>query len=206
MKPVINTLFLDIGGVLGTNGWDHTMRSLAAERFSLDAVEVNERHHLNFSAYEEGKLSLDTYLKRVIFYQERSFTPDEFKGYMYSQSRPFPEMINFFQRLKAAHHLKVAVVSNEGRELTVHRINKFGLKLFVDFFICSSFVHFRKPDTDIFQFSLDIAQVAPEQVAYIEDRAMFVEVAATLGINGIHHKNLQETKVALAELGVSLND
>lgn len=204
MKTIINTLFLDIGGVLGTNGWDHMMRNLAAERFALDYAEMNERHHLNFSAYEEGKLTLDKYLERVVFYEKRSFTPEEFKSYMFSQSKPYPEMINFFRSLKASQHLKVAVVSNEGRELTEHRIKKFALGTFVDFFISSSFVHFRKPDTDIFQFSLDIAQVAPEQVAYIEDRAMFVEVAASLGIKSIQHKNLQETEAALADLGVTL--
>lgn len=63
----ITTLFLDIGGVLLTNGWDHNIRARAAEKFSLDYAEMNERHHLTFDTYEEGKLSLDEYLKRVVF-------------------------------------------------------------------------------------------------------------------------------------------
>ena len=63
----ITTLFLDIGGVLLTNGWDHNERTLAAEKFGLDYDEMNERHHLTFDTYEEGKLSLDEYLNRVVF-------------------------------------------------------------------------------------------------------------------------------------------
>ena len=55
----ITTLFLDIGGVLLTNGWDHNIRKRAAEKFGLDYEEMNERHHLTFDTYEEGKLSLD---------------------------------------------------------------------------------------------------------------------------------------------------
>lgn len=96
----IKTLFLDIGGVLLTNGWDHDIRTRAAEQFSLDFTEMNERHHLTFDAYEEGNLSLDEYLKRVVFYQPRPFTPDAFKLFMFAQSQPYPEMIDLARKLK----------------------------------------------------------------------------------------------------------
>jgi len=88
------------------------------------------------------------------------------------------------------------VGSNEGRELTRHRIGKFSLAEFVDFFVVSCFVHFRKPDTDIFHMALDLAQVPPDQVIYVEDRLMFIEVAGTLGIRGIHHTGYASTKAA----------
>ncbi len=198
----ITTLFLDVGGVLGTNGWDRGARERAAERFHLDRAEVDERHHLTFDTYEEGKLSLDEYLNRVIFYEPRPFTREEFKTFMFAESQPFPKMIDLVRNLKMRHHLKVAVVSNEGRELMTHRIRKFGLIEFVDFFIVSSFVHFRKPDADIFCIALDIAQTPAEQVAYIEDRPMFVDVARSLGIEGIRHTDFESTCTALARLGL----
>jgi putative hydrolase of the HAD superfamily len=67
----ITSLFLDIGGVLLTNGWDHNIRRHAANNFGLDYDEMNERHHLTFDTYEEGKLSLDEYLTRVVFFKKR---------------------------------------------------------------------------------------------------------------------------------------
>ena len=134
---------------------------MPAERFTLDRDEMNERHHLTFDTYEEGKRNLHEYLDRVVFYEKRLFTREDFKDFMYAQSRPFPEMIDLICRLKARYHLKVAVVSNEGRELTEYRIAKFRLADFIDFFIASCFVHFRKPDADIYRIALDIAQVAP---------------------------------------------
>ncbi len=200
----ITTLFLDVGGVLGTNGWDHGARERAAERFHLDRSEVDERHHLTFDTYEEGKLSLDEYMSRVIFYEPRPFSREEFKSFMFGQSQPFPEMIDLIRSLRVRQRLKVAVVSNEGRELMAYRIRKFGLAEFVDFFIASSFVHFRKPDADIFCIALDIAQMPAEQVAYIEDRPMFVDVARSLGIKGIRHTGYESTCAALAEMGLSL--
>ena len=200
----ITTLFLDIGGVLLTNGWDHHGRTHAAEKFGLDLEEMNERHHLTFDTYEEGKLSLDEYLNRVVFYGERAFSREEFKAFMYAQSQPFPEMIELVRGLKLQHGLQVAAVSNEGRELTTYRVQQFGLGTFIDFFISSCFVHYRKPDADLYQIALDIAQVHPEQVVYIDDRAMFVEVAQGLGIKGILHTGFETTRQALQVLGLAL--
>lgn len=187
-----------------TNGWDNAGRERAADAFGLDHEEMNERHHLTFDTYEEGKLSLDEYLKRVVFYQPRSFTPGAFKAFMYAQSQPYPEMIDLVRKLKDHYGLQVAVVSNEGRELTEYRVRKFELGQFVDFFISSCFVHFRKPDADMFRIALDIAQVQPSQVIYIEDRLMFVEVAQSLGIHGIYHTGFESTRAALESAGLSL--
>jgi len=204
ISPPITTLFLDIGGVLLTNGWDREARLRAAQEFHLDYQILDERHHLTFDTYEEGKLGLDEYLQRVIFCKPRNFSLQEFKDFMFSQSKPFPDMIELVHELKNRYGLKIAAVSNEGRELTVYRIRKFDLSRIIDFFISSCFVHFRKPDHDIYKIAMDIAQVPPEQVVYIDDRPMFVEVARGLGIRGIHHTSFEETREALKVMGASL--
>jgi putative hydrolase of the HAD superfamily len=200
--PLITTLFLDIGGVLLTNGWDHHARHAACEHFNLDCAEVDERHHLTFDTYEVGKLTLDDYLHRVIFYKPQPFSMNDFRDYMFAQSQPFPEMIQLIKEAKAVRNLRVATVSNEGRELTIHRIETFKLKEFVDFFISSCFVHYRKPDQDIYCIALDTAQAKPEEVLYIEDRDLFIEVAQTVGIHTIHHRDLATTRSELARYGL----
>lgn len=206
MPSQITTLFLDIGGVLLTNGWDHNSRRHAADMFGLDYEEMNERHHLTFDTYEEGKLSLDEYLNRVVFYRERSFSRQEFKNFMYDQSKPYPEMIELTRELKRQYGLQVATVSNEGRELTVYRVQQFKLGTFIDFFISSCFVHYRKPDEDMFRLALDVSQARSEQVIYIEDRAMFAEVARGLGITSIIHDDYEATRKSLEGLGLTLSD
>lgn len=200
----ISTLFLDIGGVLLTNGWDHNMRQDAAEKFNLDYEELNERHHLTFDTYEEGKLSLDEYLTRVIFHEDRPFLREEFRAFMFAQSQPYPDMVELIRDLKDRYHLHVGAISNEGRELTVHRIEKFRLAEFMDFFVSSCFVHYRKPDEDMYRIALDISQAEPERSVYIEDRPMFVDVACSLGMKGIVHTGYESTSQALEELGLSL--
>jgi len=204
MASRIRALFLDVGGVLLTNGWDRKARKQAATSFNLDHADLEERHHLTYDTYESGKIGLDIYLDRIVFHEKRGFTREQFRAFMFAQSEAYPQTIDFFKKLKASHQLRLGVVSNEGRELTMHRIKTFGLDSFVDFFVSSSFVHLRKPDEDIFKLALDMGQLPAEACAYVDDRPLFVEVGQKLGMNAIHHTSLESTQKALAALGLSL--
>lgn len=200
----ITTLFLDIGGVLLSNGWGHASRRLAASTFGLDWAEMEQRHHLLFGTYELGHLRLADYLRQVVFYQPRSFSAVEFQDFMFAQSQPYPEMLALVRQLKAKYGLRIGVVSNEGRELNAHRIHTFGLVGFVDFFVSSSFVHLSKPDAGIFRLALDLAQTPAEQILYLDDQPLFIGVAAGLGIRGICHQDCASTCAQLAAFGLSL--
>ena len=204
MKPnkAITCVFLDIGGVLLTDGWNHHARKRAAKHFKLDWAEMENRHNLNFATYEEGKLTLEVYLGRVVFYQKRPFTRAQFKRFLFAQSKPYPEMIELFAELKVRYGLKIAVVSNEARELNAYRIHKFKLDGFVDAFVSSCFVHIRKPDEDIFRLALDMAQAPARQVLYIENTPMFVQIAEGLGIRSILHTDYKSTCAKLASFGL----
>lgn len=198
----IRSLFLDIGGVLLTNGWDRAARQQAARTFHLNTAELDERHHQAFDSYEVGKLTLDEYLRLVVFYEPRPFTADEFKSFMFSRSQPFPAMLDLIRDLKTRGNLKTVAVSNEGRELASHRTEQFNLTGVFDIFVVSAFVHLRKPDPEIYRLALDVAQVPREQIVYIEDRPVFVEMARSLGIRSIQHTGYQATRAALQSLGL----
>ena len=198
----IQCLFVDIGGVLLSDGWDHHARKRAATHFKVAWDELEERHQLMVTTYEEGKLTLEDYLGRVVFYQERPFTRAEFRIFMFAQSTPYPEMIELVTQIKVRYGLKIIVVSNEARELNEYRIRAFKLDKVVDAFISSCFVHIRKPDPDIFRLALDIAQVPAGQVVYIENTPMFVQIAAGLGMRSVLHTEYRSTRATLASFGL----
>lgn len=200
----ITTVFIDIGGVLLTNGWDHLSRKLAAKKYDLDFDEMETRHQLIFSTYELGKLDLKNYLDFVVFYQSRKFSFAQFKKFMFDQSKPYPEMLELIHQLKIKYKLKIAVVSNEARELNTYRIQKFKLGDIVDFFVSSCIVQLRKPDPEIYRLALDIAQIPANQVIYIDDRPLFVDIAKNLDMRGIHHIDYKSTYHQLALLGLAL--
>lgn len=204
MKKDIRVIFQDIGSVLLTNGWDRAMRQNAARLFGLEHGEVDERHHLLFSLYEEGRLGLDEYLDYVVFYRKRAFSKKEFKDFMFAQSRPLPDMMRFMGALKKKYGLKIIAVSNEGRELNDYRIRTFGLDRLIDVFVSSSFVHMRKPDARIFTTAIDISGTSPDRIAYIDDRSLFIEVGVRLGLHGILHTGYESTRSRLADMGLRL--
>jgi putative hydrolase of the HAD superfamily len=204
MKRVIQvrTLFLDIGGVLLTDGWGRNSRKRAATRFKLDLAEMEDRHQLSWNTYQKGMFTLEEYLSLAIFYKKRPFTRAQFRRFMFAQSKPYPEMLDLIARLKARYGLKISVVSNEGRELNAYRIRNFKLDGIVDFFISSCFVHILKPDADIYRLALDIAQVPPLKIVYIENTPMFAQIAAGLGIRSILHTDYWSTCEKLASFGL----
>ncbi|HZM04947.1 MAG TPA: HAD family hydrolase [Candidatus Saccharimonadales bacterium] len=199
----ITALFLDIGGVLLTNGWDHHARRRAVKNFKLDWTEIEERHALNFETHEEGRMTFEEYLDRVVFYQKRPFTRPQFRSFMCAQSKPYLEMIHLVAQLKVRHELKITVVSNESRELNAYRIRKYKLDAFVDCFISSCFVGLRKPDVEMFRLAVDIAQTPARQVVYIENTPMFVQIAEGLGIRSILHTDYKTTCAKLSALGLN---
>jgi len=200
----IKTLFVDIGGVLLTNGWDHHARRRAVKHFKLDWAEMEQRHGLNFETHEQDKVTFKEYLDRVVFYEKRSFTRAEFRQFMFAQSKPLAGMIELICSLKAKYGLKIIVVSNESRELNAHRISKFKLDGFVDAFISSCYVGIRKPDADIFKLALDISQTSAPRIVYIENTPLFVQIAEGMGIQSILHTDYKSTCTKLASFGLDI--
>jgi putative hydrolase of the HAD superfamily len=195
----IRVIFSDIGGVLLTNGWGHGSRQKAAQLFGFDYDEMNALHEFIFNVYEMGKISLDTYLDTILFYQSRDFTREDLKAFMFSQSEELPELLQWMTEWKKGQgdELRIFSINNEGKELNDYRIRKFKLYRCFDGFISSCEVGMRKPDPEIFSLAMGIAHCTPDECLYIDDRLMIVEAARGAGIKSIQHKTPEETKAFL---------
>ena len=195
-------LYSDIGGVLGTNGWDTPLRQELCARFLLDHGEIESRHRLMFDSYERGFLTFEEYLRHVFFATARNFAWEDLRDFTYAASTPWLENIEFFKRVKAHNGLKMALISNEGQGITEHRIRKFGLRELADYMVISHYTHLRKPDREIWRLALQLGGAAPQESIYIDDREMFVNVAAELGFTAVHHTTLIKTQAHLKQLGL----
>jgi putative hydrolase of the HAD superfamily len=198
MQPaVLKTLFCDIGGVLLTNGWGHESRQKAAEVFDFDYAEMNALHEFIFNVYEIGKITLDEYLNTVLFYKPRAFTKEDFRAFIFSESKQLPLMLEWLVEWKQHNDIKIISINNEGRELNDYRIKKFGLHRCFDAFVSSCEVGMRKPDPGIFQLALGIAQVSVQECLYFDDRGMLVEAAKKVGIPAVQHTGFEAAKAIL---------
>jgi putative hydrolase of the HAD superfamily len=199
----IRALFWDVGGVLLTNAWDRTQRASALAHFGLDEEEFHDRHEMVVSSFERGKITLDEYLDRTVFYRARPFTREVFRDFMYSLSQPFPEVIAFAQSLSDSGKYLMGTINNESRELNYYRIEKCGLKKIFRLFISSCFVGLRKPERDIYRLALEATQIPAEECCFIDDRALNLECAAKLGMHVIEMDKLEQLRGDLETLGVA---
>ncbi len=200
----VTALFFDIGGVLLTNGWDRDSRMAAAKEFHLNWNDFEDRHELVLHAFETGKLGLEEYLDRVIFYCPRDFTREQFKAFIYSQAQAMPESLALMPRLVKAGRYLISALNNESRDLNEYRIDKFHLREYFDVFLSSCYLGVRKPDAAIYRLALSITQRRGEESVFVDDRALNLECARELGMRTIQFKNAAQLEAELKELGVEI--
>lgn len=200
----ISAIFWDVGGVLLSNAWDHEQRQRTLKQFHLDEVEFESRHEMLVSSLERGKISLDEYLDRTIFYRPRPFTLDEFKQYIFSLSQPHTKILQLAKELAESSRYLMATINNESKELNLFRIQTFALRDLFSLFVSSCFVGLRKPEEGIYRLALDITQRSAEECCFIDDRPLNLDTASRLGMHVIQMQNEKQLRQALQKLGVSL--
>jgi putative hydrolase of the HAD superfamily len=200
--PKITAVFCDVGGVLLTNGSDHSERAQLVERFGLDARDFEGRHQMLSAAFDCGQLDLDQYLDRTIFYRPRSFGKQEVRDFMYAQSEALPDSLALIARLAKARKVFLATLNNESRELNLYRIEKFGFRNYFSVFFSSCYLGVSKPHAKIYRLALDLSQRQAEECVFIDDRSLNLECARGLGLHTIQFLNAAQLENDLRTLGV----
>ena len=195
-------VFFDIGGVLGTNGWDREQRARALQKFSLEDEDFEHRHHQVVSEFETGAMSLEEYLDVTVFYTPRLFSREDFELYMLSLSEPNAYTIQVAKHVAASGRVRVMTMNNESAVLNAYRIERFGLSSIFSAFLSSCWMGVRKPSRAYFERGLGIAQADPESSLLIDDRDQNIAPAAALGMNTIHYQNPESLARELAQYGV----
>lgn len=200
----ISTLFFDIGGVILTNGWDSVARRAAINKFQLDFQEFEARHLVANPAFERGQMTLDEYLEQTIFYSKRTFSLQEFRDFMYSQSQAMPESLEFVRRMARSRGYLIVTINNEGAEINAYRIEQFSLRDIFAAFFSSCYVGMRKPDTGIYELALKVLQRGADESIFVDDRAENIEGARKVGLNTIQFKDVPQLEGDLNNFGVQI--
>ena len=112
MTQPIELVLFDIGGVLGSNGWDREQRAAAIETFGLNEADFQYRHEETVGALESGYMTLDEYLDVTVFCEARNCSREEFKEFMFAQSVPWPDSIAVARDLATARRATVRAASS----------------------------------------------------------------------------------------------
>jgi putative hydrolase of the HAD superfamily len=195
-------VFFDIGGVLGTNGWDREQRARALQKFSLEDDDFEHRHHQVVSEFETGAMTLEEYLDVTVFYTPRLFSREDFELYMLSLSEPNAYAIEVAKHVAATGRVRLMTMNNESAVLNVYRIDHFGLKAIFPTFLSSCWLGCRKPQRSFFERGLGIAQADPGSSLLVDDRDQNLAPAEALGMHTIRFTSAEALARDLAHYGV----
>ena len=201
MTTAIDLVLFDIGGVLGSNGWDREQRAAAIEHFGIDPDDFQYRHEETVGALEAGQISLDEYLDVTVFCSERTFSREEFKAFMFAQSVPWAESIAVAREV-AQSGVRMATLNNESEELNRHRIERFGLGSIFPTFFSSCWLGVRKPTRRIYERVFGMTMAAPNRTVFVDDRLQNLNPAAALGVKTILFESAGQLRADLQAYGL----
>jgi len=202
MTSPVDLVLFDIGGVLGSNGWDREQRAAAVQRFSLDGEDFQYRHEETVGALESGQISLDEYLDVTVFCDTRHFSREEFTSFMFAQSIPWTDSIAIARDLAALGTVRLATLNNENEALNNFRIRRFGLHEIFPTFFTSCWLGVRKPTHEIYTRALGMTQADPSRTLFIDDRVQNLRPAAALGMQTVHFESARQLRADLQARGL----
>jgi putative hydrolase of the HAD superfamily len=200
----ITTVFFDIGGVLGTNGWDHTSRQRAAKQFAFDYAAFEQLHSKWSEALDTGAITVHKYIVETVLKLPgcASVSLDDFLAFMKTESQPNLDSIAVARRIAASKEIYLGTLNNESVELNDYRIEKFALRPIFQAFFSSGYLGVRKPDALIYERALHISQRDPKTAVFIDDRDGNLQHPRKLGMKTVQFSDAAQLEQALTALGV----
>lgn len=196
-------LIVDWGGVLTSplavamNGW-YAAEGITAEGFALamrdfhddalaalsvfDPVAALERGELHVARFEEALAA------RIERFCGVPVTAQGMIQRMFAGFAAAPAMVNVVRRARR-HGLKTALLSNSwGNEYL-----REDWETLFDAVVISGEVGMRKPDREIYQYTLGRLGCGAREAVFVDDLEANVRGAAAAGLIGVHHRSYPET-------------
>lgn len=147
------------------------------------------------NGYEVGKVSSIQFFKSLKEYLHLSLSFEEFIPIwndIFTENQEVSEIIRSLKGKK-----KLGLISNTNPLHFDYILSKFSVIHIFDKWILSHEVGFKKPAIEIFQKAIEWASVEPKKILFIDDMERHVEVAASLGMQGIHFISAPQLKQEL---------
>jgi putative hydrolase of the HAD superfamily len=201
-EGVIQTVIFDLGGVLIQDP-SAGMTAYFASYFQVDKEALQEALKEHWDAWHRGRLT-----ESDLWQQVTADLPIHNPPYVslwldgYKQvCRKKPEMLLLLKQLKNQGYT-TALLSNTEAPLVGSFRQLLGEDIDRCFFSCE--MGLRKPESAIYERTLQELDCKPENVVFIDDRQENVDAAARLGIPSIVFRDCDDLKQQLPRYSISL--
>lgn len=192
MKSDLKAVIFDCGGVMITDGFRRIVPILS-KKIAVSEEELYKAYLDTINPnYIKGLIKVEDrwnamFDKLGIRAPLRDFLMEVHKIY-----QPIKESIELVPKLKQAG-FKVGIMSNQSEDTLVYLKEKYPtfFKLF-DFYTWSCEQGYSKPDSRMYEKSLEAAGVPAEKCLYIDDNDKFLEKAKSLGFHTLKFQSAQQ--------------
>jgi epoxide hydrolase-like predicted phosphatase len=170
-----------------------TMRDWMGEPFDIEA-RLNPIH-----ALERGEITVPDFESRLAealtVRTGRPFDADGLLGRLFGHFEHAPDMSGLVRRARTAG-LRTALLSNSwGNDYP-----RDGWDDMFDVVVISGEVGMRKPEPEIFEHTLGLLGLRPQEAVFVDDLRLNIDAAVALGMVGVHHVSYDESLVELEAL------
>jgi putative hydrolase of the HAD superfamily len=208
MALAIRTVFWDIGGVLLSNGFGRRQRAGFYEALALgeeDRAEFEARREDANWFWERGLIDDAEFFQRTLLWKPRTFSLRDVQEALYAQQVvAHPGSFEILHALHAKGQVRLATLNNESRLLNEFRLNRFRLRRYFEFCICSAYVGEMKPAAGIYRAAFEIGGDKPGEACFIDDKEENVAAANAAGLIGLHFTTAENLRAQLDSIGVGI--
>lgn len=207
----IDTILLDLGGVLLDISYDRTVeafRNSGVQNF--DALYTKAKQDHLFDQFETGAISPSEFRNEIRYRTGIDLSNKQIDDCWNAILGELPsERIELVETLKTRYQVLLLsntnVIHVDAFSKLIHDRN--GVEDFKGLFhgaYYSNEIGMRKPDTDVFHFVLERHGAVPSKTLFIDDSAHHVEGSLAAGLIGFHlDLDKEDILTALMKLGIN---
>ena len=194
------TIIFDFGGVLGSDAdeWTKSFKRIP-EMTGLNPDELQDIWRRHWKEVKIGKKELRAVFEDMAMHSKKrvavsSLEEAYIKGISINQ-----KVLDFAKEIKQKG-FDTAILANESKQAMEEKIKRFGLNRLFSKIYCSADLGMAKPNKDIFEYALKDLGKKEQDVIFIDNQEINVEMANSLGIKTIHFKGIGQLKKELTKM------
>jgi putative hydrolase of the HAD superfamily len=196
-----DAIVFDLGGVLIELGGVTRMLELLNHRVTVEELWTLWLSSPSVREFETGLMDADNFALRLLAEFQLSISPAQFIAEFTAWPKGlYPGTIDLLQAL--GQQYTVACLTNTNALHWPRICDEMGLQPHFAMHFASHLIGLLKPDRAIFQHIIDRLGYAPERILFLDDTALNVESARSLGISAYHVAGLAAVIERLTALNV----
>ena len=196
-----DAIMFDLGGVLVELGGVTRMLELLDHRVTVEELWTRWLSSPSVRQFETGRMDADQFALSLLAEFELSISPTQFIAEFTAWPKGlYPGTIDLLQAL--APQYTMACLTNTNMLHWPRICDELGLQPHFAIHFASHLIGLLKPDRAIYQHAIDQLGYAPERILFLDDNALNVESARSVGISAYRAVGLAAAIEQLTALSV----